>query len=444
MRTRIAQWLDQRFRLQERGTSLTVETVAGLTTFATMSYILAVNPLVLAKAGMDQGAQITVTALVSGLCTLLMGWFTNYPFALAPLMGTNAFLAYQVCQGMNVPWQAAMGLVFYNGLIFLLLAVTGLRQTLIDAFPAHLKTGIMAGIGLFISLLGLKACGIVVVKPTGLGLGTMRAVEPVLATLGLALLALMMKRGIRTSMILSILAITVVGWFLPGSEHGHVTAWPTGILSWPASMSPLFGKLDFGYPFRNFRTSMPILLALLFTDVLSTMAAQVALGQRAKLADASGNLPLMGRALGVDAVSSSIGAVFGTSTVGFYVESAAGVEQGGRTGLTSVVTALCFFGALFLKPLIEIVPGVATAPALIMIGILMMREFAEQSFPDLSDATPAIFTLLLMAFTSVSDGIALGFLFYLGMALLQGKWRALSAFSYALGILFLFHYALKA
>jgi AGZA family xanthine/uracil permease-like MFS transporter len=434
--------LERVFKLTAHATTARTEVIAGLTVFATMAYVLAVNPLILSSTGMPLPALITVTAVATAVSCIVMGLLTNYPLALAPHMGANAFFTYQVCLGMKIPWQAALGFVFYNSLLFFVISATGVREMLIRAFPTFLRAGITAGIGLFIAFIGLRNGGIIVSDPVSfVALGKIASPSCLLVLVGLVMISILLLRGFRMGIILTIIALTIAGLFLPAANgQGHITPMPTGFLSLPASMAPLFLHLDLTYPLHHFQQSFPVILALLFPDFFCCFAAQLAICQRAGLLDADANMPGMRRALCVDASAAGFGALLGTSTTGVYIESAAGVEQGGRTGLTVVITGLCFLVALLFNPLIQIIPAAATAPALIIIGIFMMQELTKQNFSDLAQATPAIMTVVLMPLATISDGIAIGFLAHVAIQTGMGKARQLPIFSLILAALFLMHY----
>jgi AGZA family xanthine/uracil permease-like MFS transporter len=433
--------LDRYFKLSAHGTTVRTEIAAGLTIFATMAYVLAVNPLVLSATGMPLAPLITVTGISAALSCLAMGLFTNYPLAMAPYMGANAYFAYQICLGMKIPWQAALGFVFYNAILFLILATTGVREMFIRAFPQYLRAGITAGVGVFIAFIGLRNAGVVVAeKATLVGMGNLASPTCVLALVGVVMISLLLLRGVRIAIIVTILVLTAAGLFLHGADGKAITPMPEGFVSLPTSIAPLFLHLDLAYPFHHFQQSFPVILALLFTDYFCCFASQIATCQRAGLLDREGNMPNLRRVLCVDAWAAGFGALLGTSTTGVYIESAAGVEQGGRTGLTVVVTGLCFAVALLFNPLIQIIPAAATAPALIVIGIFMMQELTKQNFTDLAQATPAILTVVLMPLTSMSDGIAIGFLAHVGIQIGLGKIRELPGFSLILSVLFLMHY----
>jgi AGZA family xanthine/uracil permease-like MFS transporter len=436
--------LDSWFRFTDRGSTVRREVLAGLTTFSTLSYVLIVNPMILAASGMDFGALITVTAVVAAVFTVLMGLRTNYPLALAPAMGTNAYIAVQVCQGMHVPWAAALGLGFYSGILFFLISVTGLRQRIIESFPASFKKIIGSGIGFFIAYLGLKNAGLVVANPASIvGLGDLSSPTALLGFFGIIATLVLVYRGVPGALILSILALSVAGLFVPGPlPHQTITAWPHRILDWPNSMGPLALKLDLLYFWKHPSQSMPIVLALLFSDLFAAMAVLLAVGSRARLLDGNGNLPKLREALSADATAAIGGALLGGTTPIIYLESAAGVEQGGRTGLVSLVVAGCFLGALFMTPLIAIVPAVATAPSLVMIGIFMVEGIADLDLRDLSVAATALVTILLMVLASASDGLAIGLIVNVLLLAAVGRGASVKPFAYVLAALFLLHYLL--
>ncbi len=323
--------LDRFFQFSARGSSFRTEVLAGLTTFSTFSYILVVNPLIMRNAGMDYGALITMTALVAAIFTVIMGLRTNYPLAMAPGMGGNAYIAIQVCLGMHVPWQAAIGLIFYSGVLFFIISVTGIRQKIIESFPPSFKKIISVGIGFFIALIGLKQAGILVANPkTMVSLGHFNTAGVLLAFAGIILLGIMILRRVPGAMVLSILALTLLGLVLPGAKPGTtITTAPSHLFDWPASIAPLFLKLDFGYFWTHLSLSIPIVLTLVFSDLFSAMAVLVAVGTRANLNDANGNLPKQKEALSADAAASMTASLMGSNMPIIYLESTAGVEQGG-------------------------------------------------------------------------------------------------------------------
>ena len=433
--------LESIFHLTENGSTIRREITAGLTTFAAMAYILAVNPSILSAAGMDKGALITATALASAVMTLAMAFLTNYPLALAPGMGLNAFFAFTVCGAMHIPWPAALGMVFWGGVLFLLLSITGIRQQLVEAIPMELKLAITCGIGLFIAFIGLKNGGIVVGNPaTFVGLGNFHTAGPWLVLGGLILTATLVARKIRGAVVLGILAITFVGLFIP-AESGMITMQPGSFFAWPASLSPTFLKLDLSFVWTHWRVAIPIVLGFLFVDLFDNMGTLIGVCNRAGLLDKNGNLPKIGRAFTADASAAMFGSCLGTSTVTTYIESAAGVEEGARTGLSSVTVAICFLLALFLNPLIAVIPAVATAPALIIVGIFMMQGVLDIDLRDFTKAVPAIVTMMAMPLTfSISEGIALGFVVYAGLKLCLGRVRDVTPLAWVVAALFLAHF----
>ncbi len=442
----VSAWLERWFDLRALGTSVRTEVTAGLTTFAAMAYILAVNPNILAVTGMDRGALLTATALASALMSAVFGLVTNYPIALAPGMGMNAFFAFTLCAGMQVPWPAALALTFLSGCLFLVLTVTGLRRRIIEAIPLEIKTAISCGIGLFIAYIGLKNAGIVTADPNTLvRAGALGAPATLLALGGIALTAVLVWRRVRGAVVLAILFLTAVGIFLPGPDGGRLTRPPEQLVSLPASLAPTFLKLDLGYVLARFWALLPALLALLFVDLFDNMGTLIGVCSRAGLLDEHGNLPRIGRALSADATAAMVGACLGTSTVTSYIESAAGVEEGGRSGLTSLVVAGCFVLALFFSPLILAIPAVATAPALVIVGVFMMQGVTRLDLSDFSVAAPAVLTMLLMPLTSsISEGMSVGFLCYVVLKLGIGRARDLTPTAWVLGGFFLVHLVLRS
>ena len=442
--------LERFFHLRDNGTNPRTETIAGLTTFAAMAYILAVNPAILSLAGMDKGALITATALAAAFTTLAMALMTNYPIALAPGMGLNAFFAFTMCGAYKVPWQGALGLVFWEGVVFLILTLTGVRQKIVEAIPASLKVAIGCGIGLFIAFIGLKNGGVIVANPATLvGLGDLSQPGPLLVIFGILLTAVLIIRRVPGAIILGVLALTVLGLFLhgpvvPGKPTMMITARPEAFVSAPASLAPTFLKLDFIYLFRHFGQAVPLLLTLLFVDLFDNVGTLLGVCKRAGLLDANGNLPRIGRALIADAGAAMFGACLGTSTTTSYIESAAGVEEGGRTGLTSVVTAACFLLAMFFVPVINAIPELATAPALVIVGVFMMQGVLEIDFTDFAVAVPAVLTLLVMPLAfSISNGIAMGFVVYAVLMLATGRGRQVTPLAYVLSVLFFLYFIFR-
>ncbi len=433
--------LNRLFKLDQHQTTVGRELQAGLTTFTAMAYILAVNPLILKDAGMPQAAIVTVTALTAAISTLLMAFMTNFPLALAPGMGINAYFTYTVCLGAGVPWQSALGLVFVNGVMFLALSLTGVREKIVNAIPYSLKIAITCGVGLFIAFIGLKNAGIVVAnKATFVAQGDFGSPAVALAFFGIILTAVLVARRVPGAIVLSIIAVTVVGFFVPDGKGGHVTALPTALLSLPSSPEPVMFKLNFDFLLNNFAKALPILLTLLIVDMFDNIGTLIGVTKRAGLLRPDGTLPKAGRALVADSFAAILSSLFGTSTVVSYIESASGVEAGGRTGLTAVSTAGCFLLALFLTPLILIIPSAATAPALVIVGVFMFQTVAEIKLDNFAETMPAVVTLLCIPLTfSIAEGLGLGVIALAVLALCTGRARSVPAFTYALAGLFFLH-----
>lgn len=417
--------------------------MAGMTTFAAMAYILAVNPAILSDGtGMDRGALITATALSSALITALMALLTNYPFAVAPGMGLNAFFTFTLVRGAGIPWPAALGIVFYSGILFLLLTITGLRARLIHSLPHELKVAISAGIGLFIAFIGLQNGGIVVHHDATLvTLGNLRQPAVLTVIAGIILAGVLCHRRTPGALFITLLGITAAGFWIPNaSGSGVLTRLPESgnWISRPPSLEPLFLKLDLGWFWSHWRQALPLLLTLLFLDVFDNLGTLIGLGQRAGYLDEHGNLPRLGRVLTADAGAAIVGSALGTSTVTSYIESAAGIESGGRTGLTGLAVAGCFLLSLFLGPLIAIIPTAATAPVLVVVGILMMQGLNDLDLKDPSQAIPVGVTLLGMPLTfSIAEGIALGFVVHIGILVGTGRLREIRPLSWILAFLFM-------
>lgn len=432
--------LQRLFKLSENRTTVGRELQAGLTTFAAMAYILAVNPAILAETGMDRAALVTVTALTAALSTALMALLTNYPIALAPGMGINAFFTYTICLGRGVPWEEALGMVFINGVIFLVLTLTGLREKIIRAIPHALKLAITCGIGLFIAFIGLKNGGIVVAHPQTLVThGNFTSPTVALCLAGIALTAILLARRVPGGIVLGMLIITVVGLFIPMGGNRMITRWPEALVSLPASPEPLFLKLTFQFLTRPFAIALavPLILTLLIVDLFDNLGTLIGVTKRAGLLQPDGTLPRAGRALFADSIATILSALGGTSTVVSYVESAAGVEAGGRTGLTTLTTAALLLLALFFTPLILAIPPAATAPALVIVGVLMMQSVGEIEMTDFKTAVPAVLTMIGIPLTfSVADGIGFGLIATALLALGLGERNRLNALGYILAAVF--------
>lgn len=429
------------FKLNAHGTTIKTEVIAGLTTFAAMSYILVVNPSVLGLSGMPVEGLITVTAISACIGTLLMALMTNYPIAMAPGMGLNAFFAFTICMTRDVPWEAALGIVFWNGILFLLLTLTGVRTKVAEAIPSALKIGVQCGIGLFIAFIGLKNAGLVVDHPaTFVTLGDLSEPAVALALAGILFTIIMVMKQITGGILLSIVILSLIGVFVP-TESGFLTSSPEGVVGMPDSISQTFMAMDIWYPIENFAQTWDLIFALMFVNMFDTIGTLIGVSRRANLLDSNGKLPKIGNAMTADATASVAGAALGTSPVTSYVESAAGVSAGGRTGLTGIVVAACFVLALFLTPLMKVIPLMATTPALIMVGILMMDSIRQLDFDDLGALATAVVALLAMPLTfSISEGIALGFITYVAIMVGTGKGKEVSKLTYGLALLFLLRY----
>jgi len=427
--------LDRFFALSQRGTDPRTEILAGLSTFLTMAYIVVVNPSIMAAAGIDQGAAFVATCLAAAIGSMLMGLIANFPIALAPGMGLNAYFAFAVVQGMGVPWQVALGAVFVSGFLFFLVSVLKVREWLVNGIPVSLKFGIAAGIGFFLGLIGLKNMGLVVAHPATLvTLGPLASAPTLLACAGFLLIAGLSARGIRGAIIIGILATAAAG--IPFGLTKF-----QGIASLPPSLAPTFLQLDIAGALGL--GILGIVFTFFLVDLLDNTGTLIGTVHRAGLMNRDGTVPNLGRALIADSTGAMTGAVLGTSTTVSYIESAAGIQAGGRTGLTAVTVGLLFLLALFLAPLATSIPGFATAPALVFVACLMAKALQEVNWEDATDYMPAIVTALAMPFTfSIATGIGLGFIAYAGGKTVAGRaaevhgavWliAALSAIKFAL------------
>jgi len=432
--------LQRFFRLAENRTTVGRELQAGLTTFAAMAYILAVNPAILSATGMDKGALVTVTTLTAAIATAIMALLTNYPIALAPGMGINAFFTFTIVLGKGVPWPEALGMVFINGIIFLVLSVTGVREKIIAAIPHALKIAITCGIGLFIAFIGLKNGGIIVANPdTFVSHGDFSSGPVALCLAGILLTAILVARRIPGAIVLGIAAITLAGLFIPAGNSAHVTQLPDSLVSLPASPAPIFLKLSFNFLTNSdaFLLALPLILTLLLVDMFDNIGTLIGVTKRAGFLRSDGTLPKVGRALVADSVATLLSALFGTSTVVSYIESASGVEAGGRTGLTTITTAVFMLLALFLTPLILVIPAAATAPALVIVGIFMMQSVTEIEMKDFAIAAPAVLTILAIPLTfSTAEGIGLGLIAAAFLALGLGRPKSLTFTGYFIAAVF--------
>jgi AGZA family xanthine/uracil permease-like MFS transporter len=406
-----------------------------------MSYVLIVNPSILGLSGMPATGLITVTALAACIGTLLMAWFTNYPIALAPGMGLNAFFAFTICLAREIPWEAALGIVFYNGVLFVLLTISGIRKKIADSIPPALKIGVQCGIGLFIAFIGLKNAGLIIDNPaTFVGLGDLSDPPVLLAFIGIVFTVVLVIRKVTGAILISIVTLAIIGIFIP-TQSGYLTPMPDGIIGLPEPIGDTFFAMDLVYPIVNLATTWDLIFALMFVNMFDTIGTLIGVSKRANLNDAQGNLPKLGPAMTADAMASVVGAGLGTSPVTSYVESATGAAAGGRTGLTAVVVSICFLLALLLTPLMLVIPIMATTPALVMVGIYMMDSIRSLKFDDMASIATATIALMAMPLTfSISEGIALGFITYVGIKVGTGDYRKVSAITYIMAAVFLLRY----
>lgn len=424
------------FRLKEKKTNVKTEIMAGITTFMTMSYILAVNPQILGDAGMDKGAVFTATIIASIIAILIMALYANLPFALAPGMGLNAFFTYTVVMNMGKSWEFALAAVFIEGIIFILLTFFNVREAIFNAIPRSLKTAVSVGIGLFIALIGLLNSTVIVKNDVGLGLGNLVSKESFIFFIGLLIMAVLTARKTKGALLIGIVISTIIALFTGVSKLPE-----GGIIQLPPSLSPIAFKLDFSSMFSLEMFS--VVFAFLFVDLFDTVGTLTGVATKAKMLDENGQLPNAGRALFADSVGTTIGALLGTSTVTTFVESATGVAEGGRTGLTALSTGFCFFLSIFFYPLITIIPAQATAAALVMVGLFMIDSIVDINFGDFTESFPAFMTIIMMPFAySIAEGIAFGMISYASVKLLTGKGKEVSPLVYVLALVFLLRYLL--
>lgn len=425
------------FKIHENGSTITTEILAGITTFVTMSYIIFVNPAILSNTGMNFDALVVVTCLASAFGTLCMALFANYPIALAPGMGLNAFFAFVVVLGMKingepVTWQMALAAVFIEGAIFAVLTLTNIREAIMNSIPKSLKIGISAGIGLFIAFIGLQSAGIIVKNDaTLIGLGHLSGnTNMMLSLLGLFIMSVLTAWNVKGALLIGIIAITAI------SAGLGLTELPKEIASEPPSIMPLVGQLDFSLIKEP--QFWVIVFTFFFVDFFDTLGTLVGVCNRSGLLDENGNLPRAKGALMADAVATMAGALMGTSTVTSYVESSSGVAQGGRTGLTSIVTAILFVCAIFFTPLVKIVPGYATAPALIIVGVYMMMSLRDMNYDDWTELIPAVVGFFMMPFAySIATGIEFAIVLYVAIKIFTGKFKDISFLMVILSALFI-------
>ena len=450
--------VEKLFKLKENNTTVKTEVIGGITTFMTMAYILAVNPTMLSAAGMDKTAVLMATALASFLGTLLMALLANYPFALAPGMGLNAYFAYTVCGAMGYSWQVALAAVFVEGLIFIVLSLTNVREAIFNAIPLTLKKGVSAGIGLFIAFIGLQGAHLVVGNSSTLvsyvdfsGEFHTKGICAILALIGLFITAILYTKKVKGSILIGILATWILGMicqalglYTVDAENGFYSLYPVFAMTDFSALSLTFGqvaKADFSnVSILNF---IVVLFAFLFVDMFDTLGTLIGVASKADMLDKEGKLPNIKGALLSDAVGTTVGAMCGTSTVTTFVESASGVAEGGRTGLTSLVAAILFGLSLLLSPIFLAIPSFATAPALIIVGFLMLTSVTKIDFNDMTEAIPAFIAIIAMPFLySISEGISMGVISYVIINVVTGKAKEkkISALMYVLAVLFILKY----
>ena len=428
------QAISEFFRLKENGTTVRREVLAGATTFFTMSYIIFVNPSIMSETGMDHGAIFVGTCLAAAVACFFMGLFANWPVALAPGMGLNAYFTYVVVGEMGYSWQTALAAVFIAGILFFIISVTPLRRWMLESIPSNLRIALGAGVGLFIGFIGLQAGGIVVANPaTYLSLGDMRAPETFLAAFGFLLITVLSVKKVPGAIILGILGVTVIALVLGLVEF-------SGFVSSPPSIAPVFLELNFSDVLNL--SSTIVVLTFLFVNLFDTAGTLLAVATRAKLVGEDGQIKNLDRALKADSSSSMVGACFGCAPVTSYVESSSGIAAGGRTGLTAIVVGLLFCGAVFFSPIASIVPAYATAGALIYVAVLMVSGMERLEWTDPTELLPALITIILIPLTfSIADGIAFGFTSYVVIKLFAGQREQISLGAWFLAILFISKFA---
>ena len=427
--------LNKLFGFNPKETTVKTEIMAGITTFLTMAYILAVNPSILGTTGMDKGALFTTTVLVSAAATMLMGLYAKLPFALAPGMGLNAFFAFSICAIMGYTWQFALTAVFLEGLLFILLTVTNLREKIVEVIPTTLKNSISVGIGIYIAFIGLSSAQVIVNHDSTLvKIGDLTQGSALVCVIGLVLSAIMLIKNVKGALLIGIIVTTLIG--IPFGVTNI-----DGVLSTPPSIEPIFCKFEWSQIFTG--EMFVIVFTLLFVDLFDTIGTVIGVTTRAGMIDENGKIPHLKQAFMVDAIATTGGALMGTSTVTTYVESASGVEEGGRSGLTAFVCGLCFLSAMFFAPLFLSIPSAATAPVLVLVGVMMMSSGVRIDFRDYTEAIPAFICIVMMPLCySISDGIVLGMLSYVVLNLLGGNKKKLTVGMYILAAFFLLKFFL--
>ena len=426
-------FLKNKFSMEELGTDVKTEVLAGLTTFMTMAYVVIVHPSIMEGAGMPVEAMTVVTALVTGVFTIIMGLYTNLPFALAPAMGSNAFMAYTLVAAGVVNWQQGLGMVFISGIAFILLTVLGLRKIIVDMVPSSIKFSIGAAVGLFIAQLGFSNAGFLDFDAGLLALGDITETGTILSIIGLFILMSLMVLDIKGGLFIGIIVTSLIG--IPMG----VTPLPDSLVSLPPSISPIAGELDVLGALRF--SFIPLMFVFFSGDFFSTMGTLLGVANQADMLDEDGNLPEIEKPFLVDGLATTVGAFLGTTTVTTYIESASGVEEGGRSGLTAIVTGLSFLLVIFFTPIVQVIPEEATAPALILIGLLMMPAIKKINFDDFTESLPAFITVMFTAYTfNLANGISLGIITYVFVKLVAGRKEEIPLGLYFLCIPLLYYF----
>ncbi len=439
-------FLERTFKLSQSNTTIKTEIIAGITTFLTMAYIIAVNPDFLSQTGMDKGAVLTATCLTAGLTTIFMGIYANLPFSLASGMGLNAFFAFTVCGAMKVPWQIALTAVFLEGIVFIILSLTKVREIVVNSIPTSLKIAVSAGIGLFIAFIGFQNAGIVINdNATLVTLGTFKDPRAVISIIGVIIIGILVHKKVKGAMLWGILSCTIISWtyaLIIGPEkaaEAYKIFLPTGLFG-IHSIAPIAGKLDFSIfaTAKGAAMIISVLLTFLFVDFFDTVGTLVGVASKANMVDENGNVLRAKQALLVDAIGTTVGAVMGVSTVTTYVESSAGVAEGGRTGLTAIMSGILFLIAAFFAPIFMAIPSCATAPALIIVGLFMMQNITKIDFYNYTEAIPVFLTIILMPLTySIATGLMFGVISYVLFNFFCGKKENVSITLIILAIIFI-------
>ena len=453
--------MEKFFKLKEKGTDVRTEMIAGITTFMTMAYILAVNPSILGATGMDSGAIFTATALASAIASFCMAFLANLPFVLSAGMGLNAYFAYTVVLGMGYSWEVALTAVFAEGLVFILLSLTNVREAIFNAIPQTLKYGVSVGIGLFICFIGLQNAHIAVDSATLVTIfsfsqsvkdGTFNSegITVLLALIGIIITGYLVIKGVKGNILIGIFVTWILGIlcqlagiYVPNPDAGFYSLIPSGVVSMPASIAPTLFKFDFSIIAEHPLDFFSVLFAFLFVDIFDTLGTLIGCASKADMLDEDGKLPEIKGALLADSIGTMVGACLGTSTITTFVESSSGIAEGGRSGLTAVVSGLFFLLALFFSPIFLAIPSFATAPALVIVGFLMIQQVVKVEWDDLLEAIPAYIAIFAMPFLySISEGISLGIISYVLLHVLSGKGKSVTPLMYVLAILFVLKYAM--